>query len=193
MGCSMSQMDHLNMYVAWSISLTVAYREAAVAWEAAFLKLAHRKLSRMAEKAGLRLAFSAERSVADELARESTADAATVAWSYAAMLVRPPWFRFNQTYVPFHTSPKPLLTDCVAYWSVLRLSITKYVLSSLQGSLGQAEIGCRGRLNIQSKQRRHLSLMRSTHVHETSLTGVSKVSDRCMWQWRSLWSLEDPK
>lgn len=64
-------------------------REAAEAWEAAFLRLAEGKLSKMARKAGLRLAFSSERSVADELARESTADAPTVAWSYAAMLVRP--------------------------------------------------------------------------------------------------------
>lgn len=63
-------------------------REAAEAWEAAFLRLAHHKLSRMVSDAGLRLSFSAERSVADELARESTADGGTVAWSYASMLVR---------------------------------------------------------------------------------------------------------
>ena len=53
-------------------------RAAAEAWEAAFLRLARTNLSAMAAGAGLRLSFSAERSVADELARESYADVATV-------------------------------------------------------------------------------------------------------------------
>lgn len=53
-------------------------RAAAEAWEAAFLRLAAGNLSAMAAEAGLRLSYSAERSVADELARESTADVATV-------------------------------------------------------------------------------------------------------------------
>ena len=46
-------------------------RAAAEAWEAAFVELAHSNLSDVAAAAGLRLSFSAERSVADELARES--------------------------------------------------------------------------------------------------------------------------
>lgn len=47
-------------------------REAALAWEAAFVRLASTQLTAMAEGAGLRLSFSTERSVQDELAREST-------------------------------------------------------------------------------------------------------------------------
>lgn len=53
-------------------------REAAEAWEAAFIELARTKLTQMANEAGLRLSFSAERSVTDELARESYADVSTV-------------------------------------------------------------------------------------------------------------------
>ena len=62
-----------------------ALRAAAEAWEAAFLDLAAGNLSAMATEAGLRLSFSAERSVADELARESTADVATV-WGWPHVL-----------------------------------------------------------------------------------------------------------
>ena len=47
-------------------------REAAEAWEAAFVELAEGRLQRKAAGGGLRLSFSAERSVADELARVST-------------------------------------------------------------------------------------------------------------------------
>lgn len=47
-------------------------REAAEAWEAAFVKLAEGRLQRRAASGGLRLSFSAERSVADELARVIT-------------------------------------------------------------------------------------------------------------------------
>ena len=53
-------------------------RVAAEAWEAAFLELAAGELSAMAGAAGLDLSFSAERSVQDELARESYADLGTV-------------------------------------------------------------------------------------------------------------------
>ena len=48
-------------------------REAAEAWEAAFVDLAKGRLLRKATGGGLRLSFSAERSVADELARVGTA------------------------------------------------------------------------------------------------------------------------
>lgn len=41
----------------------------------------------MAETAGLRVSFSTERSVQDELSRESSADAGTVLVSYFAMLM----------------------------------------------------------------------------------------------------------
>lgn len=40
----------------------------------------------MAGAAGLRVSFSTERSVQDELSRESSADAGTVLLSYLAML-----------------------------------------------------------------------------------------------------------
>ena len=43
-----------------------------------FVQLARTQLSAMAANAGLRLSFSSERSVADELARESYADVSTV-------------------------------------------------------------------------------------------------------------------
>lgn len=53
-------------------------RAAAEAWEQTFVELARTQLSAMSAAAGLRLSFSAERSVADELARESYADVGTV-------------------------------------------------------------------------------------------------------------------
>ena len=53
-------------------------RAAAEAWEAEFIELARTKLTQIADEAGLRLSFSAERSVTDELARESYADVSTV-------------------------------------------------------------------------------------------------------------------
>ena len=43
-----------------------------MAWEAAFVRLAAGKLTQLAQGTGLRLSFSTERSVQDELAREST-------------------------------------------------------------------------------------------------------------------------
>ena len=57
---------------------TCGCRAAAEAWEAAFVELARTQLTGMAANAGLRLSFSSERSVADELARESYADVSTV-------------------------------------------------------------------------------------------------------------------
>jgi Niemann-Pick C1 protein len=62
-----------------------AGRVAAEAWEAAFIRWAEEGLTEAAEAAGLGVAFSAERSVADELAREGTADAPAVALSYLMM------------------------------------------------------------------------------------------------------------
>lgn len=52
-------------------SVPMLCRDAAEAWEAAFVQLAHGRLQRMATSGGLRLSFSSERSVADELARVS--------------------------------------------------------------------------------------------------------------------------
>ena len=54
-------------------------RAAAEAWEAAFVELARTTACRLWPPArGCRLSFSSERSVADELARESYADVSTV-------------------------------------------------------------------------------------------------------------------
>ncbi len=58
-----------------------------MAWEAAFVQLASTRLAAMAEGAGLRLSFSTERSVQDELARESTSgegDARPMAVSFTS-------------------------------------------------------------------------------------------------------------
>ncbi|GFR48083.1 hypothetical protein Agub_g9922, partial [Astrephomene gubernaculifera] len=69
------------------VSSDPSLRPAALAWEAAFLQLAADKLAPAAASANLTLSYSAERSVQDELTRESRADAATVAASYGIMLV----------------------------------------------------------------------------------------------------------
>ena len=61
-----------------------------MAWEAAFVRLAAGNLTAMCEAAGLRLSYSAERSVEDELSRESSTDARTVLLSYLAMLMCAP-------------------------------------------------------------------------------------------------------
>ena len=61
-----------------------------MAWEAAFVRLAYGNLTAMCQAAGLRLSYSAERSVEDELSRESSTDASTVLLSYLAMLMCAP-------------------------------------------------------------------------------------------------------
>lgn len=61
----------LCLYAPVNICHVALRRETAEAWEKAFLKLAKGRLSRLVHEGGLRLAFSAERSVADELARVS--------------------------------------------------------------------------------------------------------------------------
>ncbi|KAL6768530.1 SSD3 [Auxenochlorella protothecoides x Auxenochlorella symbiontica] len=78
--------DATAFVVTFLLDPAPALRPAAEAWEAAFTTLAHTRLRSMAEEAGLRLSFSAQRSVADEISREGWADAWTVVASYAAML-----------------------------------------------------------------------------------------------------------
>ncbi|KAL6781423.1 SSD3 [Auxenochlorella protothecoides x Auxenochlorella symbiontica] len=78
--------DATAFVVTFLLDPAPALRPAAEAWEAAFTMLAHTRLRSMAEEAGLRLSFSAQRSVADEISREGWADAWTVVASYAAML-----------------------------------------------------------------------------------------------------------
>ncbi len=62
-------------------------RPAALAWEAAFLELARTQLADMASAANLSLTFSAERSIRDEIDRETYTDMSTVALSYIVMLL----------------------------------------------------------------------------------------------------------
>ncbi|KAF8057679.1 NPC1 [Scenedesmus sp. PABB004] len=79
--------DATAFVVTYPIDSGPATRAAALAWEAAFVALARGELSAMAAAANLTLSFQAERSVEDELRRESYTDAGVVASSYAVMLV----------------------------------------------------------------------------------------------------------
>lgn len=58
-----------------------------MAWEKAFIHLAQTRLQDLAAQANLKLSFSSERSVEDELARETASDSVTVAVSYLVMLL----------------------------------------------------------------------------------------------------------
>lgn len=87
-GTSVSYTDDSTAFViTYPLDPSPEKQEEAEAWEAAFLDLAAGKLTEMAASAGLQLSFSAQRSVQDELERESGADLATVATSYLLMLV----------------------------------------------------------------------------------------------------------
>lgn len=80
-------------------------RAAAEAWEAAFIELAKTNLTEMAREAGLMLSFSAERSVADELARESYADVGTVRHTHLPYSAPQLW-QYN--HVQSYTSKPPI-------------------------------------------------------------------------------------
>lgn len=58
-----------------------------MAWEKAFIHLAQTRLQDLASQANLKLSFSSQRSVEDELARETASDSVTVAVSYLVMLL----------------------------------------------------------------------------------------------------------
>ena len=73
--------------VTYPMSSEVDVRRDVEAWETAFLHLAAGKLSQLVASKNLSLSFSAERSVGDELKRESGADVGTVAASYLIMLL----------------------------------------------------------------------------------------------------------
>ncbi|KAL4535608.1 hypothetical protein Ndes2526A_g06428 [Nannochloris sp. 'desiccata'] len=73
--------------ITYPLSSSLQLRQDVEAWEAAFLKLAQGKLTDLAKSKNLLLSFSAERSVEDELKRESNADAGTVAKSYLMMVL----------------------------------------------------------------------------------------------------------
>ncbi|KAK9823955.1 hypothetical protein WJX72_006638 [[Myrmecia] bisecta] len=78
--------DATAFVVTYPVDSSEHKRAAALAWEAAFLRLAQDTLRPMAQAARLDLSFSTERSVEDELARETYTDAGTVAISYLVML-----------------------------------------------------------------------------------------------------------
>ncbi|DBB06657.1 TPA: hypothetical protein ACH3X1_012171 [Trebouxia sp. C0004] len=79
--------DATSFVVTYPVDSSPANRDAALAWEAAFLELAQTRLKHLAAEANLKLSFSSERSVEDELARETASDSATVAVSYLVMLL----------------------------------------------------------------------------------------------------------
>ncbi len=62
--------DATAFVITYPVDNSIPNRKAALAWEAAFLKLAKGRLSDMAAAANLSLSYSAERSVQDELSRE---------------------------------------------------------------------------------------------------------------------------
>lgn len=79
--------DATAFIVTYPLSSSLDIRRDVEAWEAAFLDLAAGKLTEMAAVENLRLSYSAERSVQDELSRESGEDTSTVAISYLVMLL----------------------------------------------------------------------------------------------------------
>lgn len=73
--------------ITYPLSSSLKMRRDVEAWEAAFLNLAQGQLTNLAKSRNLTLSFSTERSVEDELKRESNADAGTVAKSYLMMVL----------------------------------------------------------------------------------------------------------
>lgn len=79
--------DATSFIITLPLSSHQETSNAARAWEKAFVELAQGAMKDRAQKSRLLLAFSTERSVQDELARESGVDMAVVAFSYLAMLL----------------------------------------------------------------------------------------------------------
>eukprot|EP00898_Chlorokybus_atmophyticus_P005812 jgi/Chlat1/6231/Chrsp44S05762 len=73
--------------VTFAVDSSPSNQEAALAWEEAFLRVVEAELQPLCDKHGLRLSYSTERSVSDELQRESGMDVITVAVSYLVMFV----------------------------------------------------------------------------------------------------------
>ncbi|CAL8466999.1 g6535 [Coccomyxa elongata] len=122
--------DSTAFVVTFPVDSSSDNRAAAEAWEAAFIELARTKLTQMAEEARLRLSFSAERSVTDELARESYADVSTVAISYVVMLA---YIALALGYLPGGASPLAVLvTGRVS----LGLGGVSIVAGAVAGALG---------------------------------------------------------
>ncbi|GMH37538.1 hypothetical protein BSKO_05411 [Bryopsis sp. KO-2023] len=131
--------DSGSEYVNFATAFVVSYpvdsskenRAAALAWEKAFIDVTLNKLKPMAEAANLTLSFLSERSVQDELERESYTDATTVALSYLAMLI----------YVAIALS---WTKQCPSQW--LDLAVHSRIFLALSGVLivGCAVVGALG-------------------------------------------------
>ncbi|KAG8369281.1 hypothetical protein BUALT_Bualt15G0135100 [Buddleja alternifolia] len=101
--------------------------QRAVAWEKAFIKLAKDELSPMVQSNNLRLAFSTQSSIEEELKRESTADIMTILISYIVMFAYISLTLGDISHSsPFYISSKVLLA----------LSGVVLVMLSVLGSIG---------------------------------------------------------
>eukprot|EP00883_Tetradesmus_obliquus_P007421 jgi/Sobl393_1/18043/SZX70998.1 len=122
--------DATAFVVTYPIDSNPANLPAALAWEAAFLQLAQGELRGMAAAANLSLAFQAERSVEDELKRESYTDASVVAVSYLVMLG---YITFALAALP---PPQQLLQLFVLSRAALGAGGVLIVAGSVAGAMG---------------------------------------------------------
>ncbi|KAM7253416.1 hypothetical protein ACFE04_026034 [Oxalis oulophora] len=101
--------------------------EKAKAWEKAFIQLAKAELLPMVQSNNLTLTFSSESSVEEELKRESTADAITIAISYLVMFA----------YISLTLGDAPHLSSFyISSKVLLGLSGVVLVMLSVLGSVG---------------------------------------------------------
>uniref|UniRef100_A0A7N0U220 SSD domain-containing protein n=2 Tax=Kalanchoe fedtschenkoi TaxID=63787 RepID=A0A7N0U220_KALFE len=99
----------------------------AVAWEKSFIKLAKDELIPLVKSKNLKLSFSSESSVEEELKRESTADVMTIVVSYVVMFA----------YISFTLGDSSHLSSIyISSKVLLGLSGVMLVLLSVLGSVG---------------------------------------------------------
>jgi Niemann-Pick C1 protein len=127
--------DATSFVVTYPIDPSPENLPAALAWERAFLELAQGKLSEIARERNLTLSFSAQRSVQDELRRESTADAGVVLSSYGVMLM---YIAFAMGAVP--ADPRQALQALVLSRAGLGLAGVSVVALSVVGALGAVSL-----------------------------------------------------
>ncbi|CAM8915891.1 unnamed protein product [Rhodiola kirilowii] len=99
----------------------------AVAWEKAFIKLAKDELLPLVRSKNLKLSFSTESSIEEELKRESTADAMTIVFSYLVMFAYISLMLGDTTH---------LSLICISSKVLLGLSGILLVMLSVIGSVG---------------------------------------------------------
>ncbi|KAL9661215.1 hypothetical protein QQ045_026037 [Rhodiola kirilowii] len=99
----------------------------AVAWEKAFIKLAKDELLPLVRSKNLKLSFSTESSIEEELKRESTADAMTIVCSYLVMFAYISLMLGDTTH---------LSLICISSKVLLGLSGILLVMLSVIGSVG---------------------------------------------------------